>query len=92
MNKKACLITLNDEPVLILFCNNYYISHIMNELKNEHFSEIYGVDMGKNTQDMELAYEKEYAWCYWNVDHLTDAEAEKKYPAIAAKLAQQEQL
>ena len=82
VGSKAYLITLNGNVLCVVFSTGYYALLIQDEMREEHFENIYGVPISAKTKVMEEQYETEYIWDYIEVDSLTPADAERRATAI----------
>lgn len=80
--KKAYLITLNNKNICVLFCSGSYALLIKDEMRMEHFENIFGMPISPKTASLEEQYEKEYRWDYIELDYLGTAEAETRALAI----------
>lgn len=84
---KSYLITLNKKPLCVVYSNGYYACGIMEEMRIEHFEEVYGLEISAQTTTLEEQYEKEYTWDYEEIDSLSTQDAEKRYLAIMQRKA-----
>jgi hypothetical protein len=78
LTKRAYMVTLNKEMVTLIFSSGAYCEMIMDDMRSEHFEDIFGMPFSPATKELEDQYEKEYIWDYVEVKYLSTSDAELK--------------
>lgn len=78
MPHKCNLITLNDHPIIVVFQTRPYAEMVKDELRIEHFEEVFNVEMSEKTFDLEVQYEEEYKWEIKELKFLSSEDAIKQ--------------
>lgn len=80
--KKCYIITLNKEPVVVIYSSGAYAELIKSEMSDELFEDVYGIPRSSKTHQLEEQYEKEYSWDFIEIDSLSTRDAESRCLAI----------
>ena len=83
--RRSYLITLNSRPICVVYSSGAHTAMIVDEMRLDHFEEIFGVPISPKTTGLEVEYEIEYNWDYIEIDSVTSSDAERRCAAIATR-------
>ena len=75
---KAFIIALNDKPMLVVWSTVYFTVMIKDQMREDHFEEIFGIELSVRTAKLEEQYESEYKWSYYEVESVSAENAEAR--------------
>ena len=88
--KRAYIITLNGTSTCVIFASGAYSLMIMDDMRLDHFEEVYGIPITAKTKTLEEQYEKEYTWDCLEIESITTADAEIRCEKIMKRAVEAE--
>lgn len=75
---KCNLLLLNGQPIIVIFQTRPYAEMVKDDLRIEHFEEVFNVEMSEKTHDLEAQYEQEYKWEIKEMEYVRSDDAIKR--------------